>query len=138
MSFYVFQFLLIACVITLSVRYYHRNGGNGGTVKHVKFANRKHWDENGKHEKDGAINFGNEYNIKEINDRHFRDDGLRIKKSNGLLGDRQVKNSGLREWQNGNIGLRINDWHVGNELLEERQVGDRGFENWQNIIRALW
>lgn len=59
------------------------------------------------------------------------------KKGNGLLGDRQVKNSGLREWQNGNIGLRINDLHVGNELLGDRQVGDGGFENSQNGKRAL-
>lgn len=80
MSFSVFRFLLIACVVNLSVRYYHRNGGNGGTVKRVKSANRKHGDENDKHEKDEIINFGNGNNVFEINDRHFRDDGLRIKK----------------------------------------------------------
>lgn len=97
MSFSVFRFLLIACVINLSVGYYHRNGGNGGTVKHVKFANRKHGDENGKHEKDGIINFGKGNNIFEINNRHFSDNGLRIDdwhKGNGLLGDRQVSENG--------------------------------------------
>lgn len=31
-----------------------------------------------------------------------------------------------------NIGLSINDWHIGNGLLDDRQVADDGIRNWQN------
>lgn len=133
MSFFVYRFLLIACVINLSFGYQHSNGGD--IVKHAKFASRKHGHGNSKNEKDRIIKFGNRNNIFGINKRHFSDNGLGIDDwhiGNGLLGDRQARNGGLREWQNGNIGLRINDWHVGNGLLGDRQVADGGFGNWLN------
>lgn len=130
MSFSVFRFLLIACVINLSVGYYHRNGGNGETVKHVICANRKHGDGNGKTEKDGIINFESDgNNIFGINNSHFGDDGLGIDDcliGNGLHGERHVRNGGLRDWQNGNIRLRINDWHVGNGLLGNIHIDNGG------------
>lgn len=121
MSFSVFHFLLTACVINLSIGYYHRNGGNDKTVKHVKFANRKHGDGKGKTETGGIINFESDgNNIFGINNRHFGVSGLGIDDwhiGNGLLGDRQTRNGGLKERQNGNIGLSINDLHIGNGLL---------------------
>lgn len=63
-----------------TIRYCHRNGGNGVhvTVKHVKFANGKHGDANGKNKKDGIINFRNGNNTFGINNRHFGYNGLGI------------------------------------------------------------
>lgn len=86
MSFFVYCFLLIACVINLSIRYQHRNRGD--TEKHLKFASRKHGDGNIKNEKDEIINFRNWNNIFGMNNRHFGDNGLGIDdwhKGNGLL-----------------------------------------------------
>lgn len=131
MSFSVFRFLLISCVINLSIRYCHGNGGNGVhvTVKHVKFANGKHGDANGKNKKDGIINFRNGNNTFGINNRHFCYNGLGIDDwhiGNGLRGDQQARNGELKEKQNGNIRLRINDWHVGNGLLGDIHIDNGG------------
>lgn len=45
MPFSVFRCLLIACVIDLSIGYYPRHGGKGGTVKDGEFVKREHRDD---------------------------------------------------------------------------------------------